>query len=168
MLMLVLMNKTWHFFKNMMYWMSNLCNNIGLLISFPHNGHYWNESSTRRKRSDKVTNCIKWRTTFIQINWFHLWKQKIESNIISSSILPTDVCWLQVKVFDYDEFYFLSFCLFHWKQFPYDFYVNIFSWNWTVTLKLNTSYTLFSDNQKSQHLLTEIWESSGGRKWMTL
>lgn len=60
-------------------------------------------------------------------------KKKMNQIPISSSILPTDVCWLQVKVFDYDEFYFLSFCLFHWKQFPYDFYVNIFSWNWTVT-----------------------------------
>lgn len=81
MLMLVLMNKTWHFFKNMIYWMSNLCNNIGLLISFPHNGHYWNESRTRRKRSNKVTDCIKWRATFIQINWLHLWKNRIKCNL---------------------------------------------------------------------------------------
>ena len=85
------MNKTWHFFKNMIYWMWNLCNNIGLLISFPHNGHYWNESRTRRKRSDKVkkkkkrsdkvTDCIKWRATFIQINWLHLWKNRIKCNL---------------------------------------------------------------------------------------
>lgn len=46
------------FFKNMTYWMSNLFNNLGPLISLPCNGYYGNKLRTRR-RSDKETTCLK-------------------------------------------------------------------------------------------------------------